>query len=356
MKPLLLTALVLLPIAAAAADTPSRWGGLFGFGSSKQKEEQISAGLFPAPSQGNAAPPVASPVATAPDESIFRGGEPQKVEPVSYVIENGQKVEKDVEKRKSSIFSFGKREDSSAAENQVLAPVPAATSPAPISATPIPAAPIVAVPNAATTSPPPVAAITAATPNTTPVVAPAPEASKESRFGWIPFLSKKKEEPVAAASAPVVSAPVSVPVAQQTPPSAASTAMNATPAATGQEAAKPAPSATSPAQPAVSSFEVPKKTETEVEKPKPEGSGILAPIAKIRPPKKEIDLTNAETIIQNGEIVTPTETNFDSTPTPAGSTERRPPAVVNGVKTYSSWDDVEGKATSAADRIINQIR
>ncbi len=351
MKPLLVTALVLLPFAATAADTPSRWSGLFGFGTSKQKEEQISAGLFPSQSQGNPAPPVASPVATAPDESIFRGGEPQKVEPVSYVIENGQKVEKEVDRKKSSIFSFGKREDSSAVEDQVLAPVPAATSPAPISATPVPATPIVAVPNAATTSTPPIAATTA-TPNATPVAAPAPEASKESRFGWLPFLSKKKEEPIAPAAAPVVSTPVSAPVmTQQTPPSPAGTAMNAT--ATGQEAAKPA---TSPAQPAVSSFEVPKKTETEVEKPKPEGGGILAPIAKIRPPKKEIDLTNAETIIQNGEIVTPTETNFDSTPTSAASTERRPPAVVNGVKTYSSWDDVEGKSTSAADRIINQIR
>ncbi len=352
MKPLLLTALVLLPFAADAADTPSRWGGMFGFGSSKQKGEQISSDLFPAGTQSaSPTPPVASPVTTTTDESIFRGGEPQKVEPVSYAIENGQKVEKEVEKKKSSIFSFGKRDESGAAENQVLAPVPTATP-----ATTIPATPIVAVPNQVPVQATPTAVLTDSPtpiPTAAPVAPPAAGEAKESRFGWIPFLSKKKEEAPVPAFANTTPAPAAPMVASEISPPAATPAATTPPAAV-KETAKPAAPAGGTG---VASFEVPKKTGQEVEKPKPEGGGgLLAPIAKIRPPKKEIDLTNAETIIQNGEIVAPTESNFETAPTPATSTERRPPAVVNGVKTYSSWDDVEGRSTSAADRIINQIR
>jgi hypothetical protein len=82
------------------------------------------------------------------------------------------------------------------------------------------------------------------------------------------------------------------------------------------------------------------------------------PIKAIRPPRKEktIDLTGAETIIANGEIIGGqgdiVETNRVSTQ----SGPRQAPQVINGVTTYSSWDDVGGRSVSAADKILSQIR
>lgn len=346
MKLIILISLVLIPLALESAETPSRWGGLFGFGTSKQKGDQISADLFPAgtagATQGNSSTPpaVASPVTGS--TAIFRSGEPLPVEPVSYVIENGQKVEK----KKSSIFAFGKRGDAAPPENQVLAPVPAPPAAVPIQASPIVSAPV-PLPVPAPTQP--AQAIVATPASAPPMTSPAIEEPKEQRFGWIPFLSRKKDDaPIPAVANPVV-VQTATPVASEIAPSGTST--TAVPAA--NETAKPIAATTAPD---TGSFEVPKKEETKAEKPKSEGGGLLSPIANLRPPRKPIDLTNAETIIQNGEIVASSESTFESAPANSSPSERRPPAVVNGVKTYSSWDDVGAQSTSAADRIINQIR
>jgi hypothetical protein len=40
----------------------------------------------------------------------------------------------------------------------------------------------------------------------------------------------------------------------------------------------------------------------------------------------------------------------------ASSGPRQAPQVVNGVKTYTSWDDVNANSSSAADRIIGRMR
>ncbi|MEM9018772.1 MAG: hypothetical protein AAGC68_17315, partial [Verrucomicrobiota bacterium] len=80
---------------------------------------------------------------------------------------------------------------------------------------------------------------------------------------------------------------------------------------------------------------------------------------KIRPPKppREIDMTGAETIIANGEILGEEEDIVESNRVAAGSSpERQAPRVVDGVTTYSSWDDVNARNVSAADKILNQIR
>ncbi len=91
-------------------------------------------------------------------------------------------------------------------------------------------------------------------------------------------------------------------------------------------------------------------------KPGSSGGGLLSPIANIRVPRKEIDLTSAETIIQDGEIVAGTETSFDTVPEPSSTGQRQAPQVVNGVKTYTSWGDVNARSSSAADKIIGSMR
>jgi hypothetical protein len=135
------------------------------------------------------------------------------------------------------------------------------------------------------------------------------------------------------------------------------------PATTAQETTS-APQAPSAQQEnTVASFEVPKSEPSAEELKKEEKAnegegGLLAPITKILPAKKEkvIDLSSAETIIQDGEIVAGSDTTFEATPSNSESSEKRPPQVINGVKTYSSWGDVEGTSTSAADRILNRMR
>ena len=84
--------------------------------------------------------------------------------------------------------------------------------------------------------------------------------------------------------------------------------------------------------------------------------GILSPIATFPPTRKDIDFSSAETIIQNGEIVAGSNTTFDAAPMTNSAGPRQAPQVINGVKTYSSWSDVNARSSSAADRIIEKIR
>ncbi len=353
-------------VTASAADPPSKRGGLFNFRSPAR--EQISSGLFPdahSPAQSNAKPQRA-------DDDIFRGSGPQKVEPVSYVIENGRRVEKPIttslttkrkeepevtqplsapavpipaeavnsgEKKRGGFFGFGKRGEDAADANPVVPPVPPVASPAPAP----PAPPIQAIPaTPVQTSPPPAPA--------QPVDAPSFAGIKEEkeRGSWIPFLNRKKAE------APATAEPLAaIPVAEEAPAPAPVPATPAKPAS--KPAAKPAPKPTSNE---VATFEIrrdeSKPVESKPEKASREG-GLLTPITKIRPPKKELDLSGAETIIQNGEIVGETDSSFTNTSS-APSGPRQAPQVVNGVKTYSSWNDVDARSSSAADKIINRIR
>ena len=173
---------------------------------------------------------------------------------------------------------------------------------------------------------------------------------KEEKFGWLPFRNRKKAE----APAPMVATriPSATPVSNEAAPAA--------PATTAPASSSPA--AGKPASPEVASFEIrrddskpvdPKKEKAE--KSDREG-GILSPIAKIRPPKKEIDMTGAETIIQDGEIVGEAGTSIAAAPESKPASSPQAPQVVNGVKTYSSWGDVNARSSSAADKIIGNIR
>ena len=93
-------------------------------------------------------------------------------------------------------------------------------------------------------------------------------------------------------------------------------------------------------------------------KPEKDGFRLANPIAAIRNRKedKPVDLTGAETIISNGQIVGEIEDIDESNRVETGEGVRQPPRDIDGVTTYSSWDDVNARSVSAADKILNQIR
>lgn len=403
MKRRLLLATLLCAASLNAADPPAkRGGGLFGFGA--PKSEQISAGLFP--ERGYAAETsntIVTSSANAPTSGsggseIFRSGQPQPVDAVSYVIQNGRKVERPIEaaapvaataataapvaqavapaassgvelasdegRRRGGLFAFGRRGDS-ADENEVVTPVPTEGGFAPPRATPSAApapAPVVAAPALA---PPaiPAAPATPAVPVTETAETPdfaGVEKEKGDKFGWIPFMGRKKQDgaPVMEAAAPAVVATAEPLVAAPAPTGAAPAP--AKPAVAAAKPAAAATTATASTTAPTTTFEVPrdesKKAEKKEVKPGSSGGGLLSPIANIRVPRKEIDLTSAETIIQDGEIVAGSETNFNTVPEPSSTGQRQAPQVVNGVKTYTSWGDVNARSSSAADKIIGSMR
>ena len=394
MRILLLSLITALAFPVEATDPPSkRGGGLFGFGA--PPAEQISAGLFPetdataAPQPGLSSSGTRQGEATPSAEGIFRSGGPQRVAPVSYVIENGRRVERplatspvasapeaspvekpalalqsgsappsvpllaatsQVTEKKRGFLGFGKKEPEAADPNPVVTPVPAA---APIlAATPVasPTAPVAKpAPNNKPAAPATVGAqasnpVTVETPTFAGV---KPEKEKSS---WIPFLGRKKngEAPAAPATPTLAATPV-----------VATPAMVATPAPAANSAS---PASPKPANPETATYEIrrddSKPSDSKKEEKADREGGILSPIAKIRP-RKELDLTGAETIIANGEIVKETSNSLTTAAAPPevpASGPRQAPQIVNGVKTYTSWNDVNARSSSAADRIIDGMR
>jgi hypothetical protein len=300
MKRRLLLATLLCAASLHAADPPAkRGGGLFGFGA--PKSEQISAGLFP--ERGYTAETsntIVTSSANAPTSGsggseIFRSGQPQPVGAVSYVIQNGRKVERPIEaaasaasaapaapapvaqavapaassevelasdegRKRGGLFAFGRRGDS-ADENEVVAPVPteggfappratpsASPAPSPVVAASAPAPP--AIPAAPATPAVPVTE-TAETPDFAGV-----EKEKGDKFGWIPFMGRKKQDgaPVMEAAAPAVVATAEPLVAAPAPTGAAPA-----PAKPAVAAAKPAAATTTVSTTApTTTFEVPR--------------------------------------------------------------------------------------------------
>ncbi|NLT72013.1 MAG: hypothetical protein GXX91_15160 [Verrucomicrobiaceae bacterium] len=377
----LLTVLLSLP-SLHAADPPSKRGrGFFGFGG--QKTEQISAGLFPQRTDESPAAADAATSSRSQRDGIFRSGEPRQVDAVSYVIQNGRKIERPIApsetatsdaptdetgsapilavlgsptdggvetasddgRKKRGFFAFGRRGDREE-ENEVVTPVPTA----PPRATPA-AAPAAAAPAAAN-----IASATSGNAETLDTPDFAGEAEeKNGLLGWIPFFSRNKRDSAEEAQSPAPVIATARPV-----PAAPVAAAKPTPAAKPEPAApKPAPAETTVVanEPASTTFEVPRNPEAKKEeKASSSGGGLLAPIANIRPPRKELDLTDAVTIIQDGEIVAESETNFETVPESDTDDSPQAPQIINGVKTYASWDDVAARSSSAADKIIRSMR
>lgn len=92
---------------------------------------------------------------------------------------------------------------------------------------------------------------------------------------------------------------------------------------------------------------------------KDEEGGIFSRMSMPKIPKKKTDYVEVETVMKDGEFIKDdAETSFSADPTlPSPSNgESKAPEIINGVKVYSSWDDVEASSVSEADRIINNIR
>lgn len=356
MRHILPTALIIALTSPCVSDAQvKKSGGFFGF---NRNEEQISSGLFPneittQPAAQTSVEPSTSAPAPPPEtsshEGIFRGGSPSPVAPVSYTIEDGQKVKKGSNKsgRKSSFFGFGKKDAPEESDSPIVTPVPAQSPYVSPTADPVVTVPVVTVPAAipATvaapavewSAPAPLIAenkkeeVVANVPADTPTFKTEEKAAKSG--GFFSFFSRKKSEPVAAI--PTVSPPVA----------AVATATD---------------SVVETANSAENIFEVPSMPNS-ISEPKKEKKSIagtlLSPVSKIRPLKKELDFTGAETIISDGEIVNDDGQSLASRiVTTQGDGKKDPPKIINGVKTYTSWDDVEGSTVSAADKIIRQIR
>lgn len=391
LKPLVLV-ILLFPVGADAQ--VKRNGGIFGFG---KKSEQLSSGLFPdnnqssqtvltstpvtAPAPANTAPAAPSP---ADGDNIFRNGSPQEVDAVSYTIQNGQKVEQDVStKAKPRLFGFGKKEKNKPAMEDVIEPVPAPSYPdpaeaaeGPVFSSPPEAAPVIVE---RTEAPPaPVATPAEGEETAAPIesvpIAVEDEKSKRGRF--IPFFGRKKDKDapmVNEPTAPIPPAPGEI--AEVTPapavtPEPSFEATSPPPVAASTQTPDPAPVASSGSPepvfpegseggdpiPSIPSFAG--SPQPDNAQKKRDGFKLGDPISKLRPEKsgKPIDMTGAETIIANGEIVEPEEDIVETNIVSSGDGHREPPRIVNGVKTYSSWEDVEARSVSAADKILNSIR
>jgi hypothetical protein len=291
-------------------------GGLFGFG---RNEEQISAGLFPvdAPS----ATPVQSGAPTPRQESggIFRRGEPANIEPVSYMIEDGEKIEVEVPEKRN-FFAFGRKDKAEEKAAEMVPSVPDFNYQSPTE--PV-STPVIVEEVTATVVEPSLMQ------DVTEEVIAEPEKEKKSG-GFFSFFSRKNDPEPEAAGEVVV-------VAEPTAP---------------DESPNPVAKPTMVEVPSVPEF-------AETEKPKKEKNdrdGILPTLPKIKVPKKPTNYENVETIIEDGQIIGESDSIVDAqiiTNEPAGDA---PPRIVDGVKTYSSWDDVGVSTGSAADKILKQIR
>lgn len=92
------------------------------------------------------------------------------------------------------------------------------------------------------------------------------------------------------------------------------------------------------------------------------------PVPKIGVPKlptpkitrKPTDYQGVEYVVKDGEFIDglerPLSEPASSAAAPATSDPAAPPRVVDGVKTYSSWDQVPGRSYSSSERIMRRIR
>tara|TARA_R110000850_G_scaffold248127_7_gene373053 strand:+ start:4028 stop:5218 length:1191 start_codon:yes stop_codon:yes gene_type:complete len=391
----LFISLGILSASALSEAQQVKKGGIFGFG---RDTNELSSELFPDTSLASEPVPreTIEDAIKPPEESgagfnIFRGGKPKKVDNVSYVIEDGQKVEvADPKEEKKGLFSFGKKENlEDVAEENVISPVPA---PKPVNSTPVASSPeLIAATNGSVEeakeqkgffsfgkkNAPTVEEVVA--PEST-VLTTAPQSAKPTSIVTVPdtaaatngAVEEVKEKKGFFSMFSKDTEPV--PDSQGTLPSTVDVSGAAT-TTTSTEPLKeivpidpvrtpaPAPAPISPPEADATSVvaanapvpEFEGGTSSTVSKENKEGGFFTNPISKLRP-KKEVDMTGAETIIQNGKIVADNDSAPEIVDVSSNDGPREPPRIIDGVKTYSSWDDVEAAPVSAADKILKQLR
>lgn len=370
--PFLAIALVLvLPATDGLADQNK--SEIFGFG---RKRNQISNALFPGGTATGTGPAASeAPVVERDSDTIFRGGKPKKVKSAAYVIKDGEKIEQPIPepKAKPSLLSKFKKGSEEPTPLMTATNASVEEEKKPIKLLPtiplkkekkeevVAAAPIAPEVRAEEPTEAEAPAFTAAP------MTPAEEEKKSG--GLFSFFSreKKKEEPATITPIPVATAEEEPPTLAAAPVASSSTDIPDAPGYEERAPAKPKPepaaspaSATEPTE-NTSPPEVPLFVEStpEVEKKEKREKKELSlpnPIAAFKPDPKPINMEGAETIIENGEIVTKQEDIVESNIVKTGDGKKEPPRIVDGVKTYNSWEDVEGRNVSAADKILSQMR
>lgn len=249
-------------------------------------------------------------------------------------------------KKSGGLFGFGKEETQPSSalfptQGPVASPV-TETADTPVFKTTAPApvpAPLVTAP-----------ATTAATP-AVPAIDPAATVNgKVEKKGGLrlPFMGGRSEEPPAAS--PVltpVPAPTQNAVAATAPPAAPPTTAPVAPATGTAPVADVPQFAGSPAP-------------TPVSAPEEKKDGLLSKIPslpKVSLPKRNVTYSGSEVIIQNGQIVEAADNSFQTSSSATANGKPTAEAqIVDGVTTYSSWGDVQAGSSSAADKILNQLR
>lgn len=337
---------------AGASQAQVRKGGFFGFGLGDKSE--LSSGLFPNNSSEEDDPLPSPEEATEPSNKtpagfkIFKSGKPNKVNDVSYVIEDGERVETDnegnVNKKNRGLFSFGKKRTLKATDENIE-PTPGATAP--------------------------VAYQTPAVSEAIKPMSPPEEllesTNKKGRgmkggfFGLFGGMNRSGVSTVSPTT-PVGRIKVSQPEPSTEPTAVTETQVSAAPSTRG---VTPIPTANF-TKPSLSPVAVGNETaevegDTIAKEGKRGAKFLITPIKKLKAVTKKspsVDLTAAETIIENGEIVAPSSINAvdEATEDLETNMPRQAPQVINGATTYSSWDDVKGTTSSAVDKILRQMR
>lgn len=377
---------LVLPLSDGMADPKKN--DIFGFG---RKRNEISNALFPGGNEPGSGPAASAekPKVERDSDTIFRGGKPKKLESAAYTIKDGEKIEKPIPEARGKGPLFSMFRKGSSGEGPLTSATSATSAPV-AQETPRPNRILPPIPSrkekekelvesapGTTTSPAEASLASAESPDTATTSteeAPAPaftavpmeKAEEKKSDGLFSFFSreKKKVEPVTIAATPVVEETAddvtdsdTTPRMVSNPSTTASAAIPGTPSyeerAPTKPAPEPAPSGATDGNGDVPTFVgAPTSENTKAKK----GFGIPNPIEALKPDPKPVSLVGAETIIENGEIVGEQEDIVESNIVKMGDDKKEPPRIVNGVKTYSSWDDVEGRNVSAADRIISQMR
>ncbi len=343
--PLFLTAIFLHLGVATSEAQAVKSGGLFGF---KKKGSQVSGDLFPDQSSQPQAELISQEIETPrPVARLSEDGESfsqdQAIEAEGIFREGAEPVVQRDKKKGGFVFPFGKKKKSGNDANLIPVPVPpTAPMPGQITANPVPvAAPVAPVARPTPPSAESVEQQITATPveserkpsSEEPIFEGVEEEEKSGGFSFFSWRDKKKNVNTARTlpadqsmqktedGAVIITADPSHLAAQQSNPGSLLIGNESTENDRG------------------GLF-----------------SGMTKP--KVRR-KKNVDYSNFETVMENGEFVEDEDDGFSATSAPAAPVsngESSGPRMINGVKTYSSWDEVGGRTTSAADKILRQVR
>lgn len=330
--------LLSLPTLTAQAQEPKK-GSIFKFG---KKEEGVSSGLFP-----DSKPAEKKWVPGKEGENMFiKPSNPAAKpapKPKPAPVKTSPTVAKPIaaNRKKGGFFSFGKKSTKSSAD-AVITPLPEKVRPQ------------IQKPTTHSLS------MSKKKPVAVPTQAGKPVGKEKSGGGVFSFFPGKKKKPSTESDLKAIANSTKYQGVKDTQASSVDQKkVSSKPVAPASQSTvlNPVTSADQFTAQTVTTV----KDQTKKEKHKIGFPKLSMPsLPKIKMPGKKTDYTSVENVMKDGAFVekTDSETTFSnaSATTARPSGQRHPPTIVNGVKTYSSWDDVEGKSSSAADKILRQLR